>query len=147
MEAVEPGDTVLATSGIGHLPGDFEFTGNYPKAITRQLVNMQGSGKETGIAALTVYPGKVVDEDDEAMATQVRTIKRFESPQVENKKYGGIDLTPAHMNLQTQNLNGEINFHIDPAQLAQLQDASGFVPVIVGMQPMASLRNFLDTPV
>ena len=56
---------------------------------------------------------------------------------------GGIDLTPANMNLQTQNNGGEIKFHLDPAQLAQLQNAPGFVPVIINIRPMTNLRMFL----
>jgi hypothetical protein len=56
---------------------------------------------------------------------------------------GGIDLTPANMNLQTQNNGGGIKFHLEPAQLAQLQNAPGFVPVIINIQPMANLREFL----
>jgi len=56
---------------------------------------------------------------------------------------GGIDLTPANMHLQTQNNNGEIKFHMDPAMLEQLQNAPGFVPVIINIQPLKSLSIFL----
>ncbi|MBF0571075.1 MAG: hypothetical protein HQL12_04320 [Candidatus Omnitrophica bacterium] len=56
---------------------------------------------------------------------------------------GGIDLTAANMNLQTQNNGGEIKFHLDPAMLRQLQNAPGFVPVIINIQPMMDLRQFL----
>ncbi len=56
---------------------------------------------------------------------------------------GGINLTPANMNLQTQNNGGEIKFHMDPAMLQQLQNAPGFVPVIINIQPMTDLRMFL----
>jgi len=72
------------------------------------------------------------------------------------EKTGGIDLTPAHMNLQTKvdsRLRGNDNiaggndkgivFHLDPAMLAQLQNAPGFVPVIISIQPMNDLRKFL----
>ena len=66
-------------------------------------------------------------EGDEAMAT----------------RRGGIDLTPVNMNLETQNLGGAIRFHIDPVMLRQLQNAPGFVPVIINIQPMTNLRQFL----
>ncbi len=56
---------------------------------------------------------------------------------------GGIDLTRANMNLQTQNAGKGIRFHLDPAQLAQLKNAPGFVPVIVNIQPLGDLRTFL----
>jgi hypothetical protein len=56
---------------------------------------------------------------------------------------GGIDLTPANMNLQTQNTGEGIKFRLDPAMLKQLQNAPGFVPVIINIQPMTDLREFL----
>jgi len=64
-------------------------------------------------------------------------------------KKGGIDLTPANMHLQTQNAGEGIKFHVDPAMLKQLQNAPGFVPVIINIQPMTNLRQFLgiqETP-
>jgi len=62
---------------------------------------------------------------------------------------GGIDLTPGKMNLQTKMAppqagdNGGVKFHLDPAMLQQLQNASGFVPVIINVQPLTDLRGFL----
>jgi CheY-like chemotaxis protein len=60
-----------------------------------------------------------------------------------NQGPGGIDLTPANMNLQTLNAGQGIKFHMDSAMLAQLQNAPGFVPVIIDIQPMLDLRAFL----
>ena len=57
---------------------------------------------------------------------------------------GGIDLTTANMNLETRNAGQAIKFNIDPAMLKQLQNAPGFVPVIISIQPMVNLRKFLD---
>ena len=48
------------------------------------------------------------------------------------------------MHLQTQNAGVEIKFHMDPAMLKQLQNAPGFVPVIINIQPVTDLRKFLD---
>jgi len=58
-------------------------------------------------------------------------------------KRGGIDLTPANMHLQIQNTAEGIKFQIDPAILAQLQNAPGFVPVIISIQPLKNLSEFL----
>ena len=58
-------------------------------------------------------------------------------------KKGGIDLTPANMNLQMQNAGEGINFHMNPAMLKQLQNAPGFVPVIINIQPMVNIQTFL----
>ena len=38
---------------------------------------------------------------------------------------------------------GEIKFNIDPAMLQRLQNAPGFVPVIINIQPTNNLREFL----
>jgi CheY-like chemotaxis protein len=59
---------------------------------------------------------------------------------------GGIDLTAAKMNLQMQNAGEGIKFHLDPAMLQQFQNAPGFVPVIINIQPMRDLRAFLGVP-
>jgi hypothetical protein len=70
---------------------------------------------------------------------------------------GGIDLTPANMNIEVKkeiasSLKGTprndvsqgIKFHLDPAMLQQLQNATGFVPVIINVQPLKSLSEFLE---
>jgi len=62
---------------------------------------------------------------------------------------GGIDLTSGKLNVQTLGGAGNdivkgIKFHLNPALLAQLQNAPGFVPVIINIQPMTDLRQFLD---
>ena len=61
----------------------------------------------------------------------------------DNAMKGGIDLTPANMHLQTQNAGEGIKFYLDPAMLQQLQNAPGFVPVIISIQPLKSLPEFL----
>jgi len=55
---------------------------------------------------------------------------------------GGIDLT-SDKALSVQNNGQGIKFHLDPAQLAQLQNTPGFVPVIISIQPLKSLQEFL----
>ena len=57
---------------------------------------------------------------------------------------GGIDLTPSNMNLQMQNAGEAIKFELNPAMMAQLQSAPGFVPVIINIQPLKDLRTFLS---
>ncbi|MBF0570915.1 MAG: hypothetical protein HQL12_03485 [Candidatus Omnitrophica bacterium] len=55
---------------------------------------------------------------------------------------GGIDLTSDKV-FSIQNNGQGIKFQIDPVMLRQLQNASGFVPVIIDIQPMTDLRKFL----
>ncbi len=57
---------------------------------------------------------------------------------------GGIDLNNIKDSLQVQNQNDEIKFHMDPAMLQQLQNAPGFVPVIINIRPMTDLKAFLS---
>jgi len=42
---------------------------------------------------------------------------------------------------------GGIKFLLDPAILAQIQNAPGFVPVIINIQPMTDLPRFLGLEV
>jgi beta-phosphoglucomutase-like phosphatase (HAD superfamily) len=55
---------------------------------------------------------------------------------------GGIDLT-SDKALTVQNSGQGIKFYIDPAQLKELEDAPGFVPVIISIRPMTNIRMFL----
>jgi hypothetical protein len=60
---------------------------------------------------------------------------------------GGIDLNLVNMDIQTRADGGiGIKFHLDPAMIKQYQDLSGFVPVIVNIQRMTDLRDFLAGP-
>jgi hypothetical protein len=88
----------------------------------------------------------LVDELKAIMSSRERV--KPEEPSKESKKKeaatrGGIDLTPANMNLQTRNGGLGIKFHLDPAMFAKLQNAPGFVPVIINIQPMNNLLQFL----
>ncbi len=84
-------------------------------------------------------------------------VKKQKDPAMSFSTPGGIDLTPAHMNVQTKfedsrlpfgpsasglrRWNGTgIRFHIDPAMLQQLEDSPGFEPVIVNVQSLPAGR-------
>jgi len=57
-------------------------------------------------------------------------------------KTGGIDLT-SDKALAIQNNGEAIKLHIDPAMLKELENAPGFVPVIIGIEPLGDLKSFL----
>ncbi|MBF0489594.1 MAG: hypothetical protein HQL15_03115 [Candidatus Omnitrophica bacterium] len=59
-----------------------------------------------------------------------------------DEKTGGIDLS-SDKALEVKNDGERIKFHLDSAQLAQLQNAPGFYPVIISIVPMVNLRMFL----
>ena len=56
---------------------------------------------------------------------------------------GGIDFNSDKMNLEIQNGGGEIKFKIDAAMLQQLQNAPGFMPVIINIKPLSDIPTFL----
>jgi len=61
------------------------------------------------------------------------------------KQNGGIDLSFRKNDLEIKDSDGGIKLHIDAAMLALLQNASGFVPVIINIQPVVDIRVFLGT--
>ncbi|MBF0619695.1 MAG: hypothetical protein HQL19_05955 [Candidatus Omnitrophica bacterium] len=62
---------------------------------------------------------------------------------VEEKTSGGIDLSAERMNFSIQNQGGAVQFKITPEQLEKFKNALGFVPVIMGVEPMDNLSAFL----
>jgi len=56
---------------------------------------------------------------------------------------GGIDFTPTNKILQTQSSGEAIKFHLDSAQLAQLQNAPGFTVGDITIKPLKSVVAFL----
>ncbi len=59
-------------------------------------------------------------------------------------KDGGIDLSLLSKQWQAHVQGPAIAFHLDPAMLQQLQNAPGFVPVIVKSRPVADIQKFLE---
>jgi GNAT superfamily N-acetyltransferase len=98
--------------------------------VTQKMIERWG-------AIMWSFPGKYPDGKIHDIAFDLRKYNPDEH-------LGGIDLTPARMNLQTQNIGEGIKFHLDPAMLAELQNAPGFVPVIINIEPMTDLRRFLE---
>jgi hypothetical protein len=68
-----------------------------------------------------------------------------------NLEKGGIDFTASKTPLEVRNAGESIDFKMNPAMLTQLQNAPGFTPVIINIQPLDNLPLFLgikeDKPV
>ena len=62
-----------------------------------------------------------------------------------SKNTGGIDFTVGRTPLEIRNPGKSIKFRINPAMLAKLQAAPGFVPIIIDYEPLISLKEFLVT--
>ncbi|MBF0593549.1 MAG: hypothetical protein HQL22_01130 [Candidatus Omnitrophica bacterium] len=56
---------------------------------------------------------------------------------------GGIDLTADRAPLEVRNSGEGINLKVDAAMLEQMQNAPGFIPVIMNVLPMTDLKVFL----
>ncbi len=56
---------------------------------------------------------------------------------------GGIDLTAQTMPLQVKDGGEAIKFDLNPAMLKGLQNAAGFIPVIIDIKPLVDLPLFL----
>jgi len=130
-------DSKISKGGFFSIIFEYEIN----PVLEDEMVKVFNSGKEYSEEVPTEFGGyyrifhKVKDSNEAMSAT------------MSIKNIGGIDLTPANMNLQTQNSNGEIKFHLNPAMLQQLQNAPGFVPVIISVQPLNDLKSFLGVDV
>ncbi|MBF0571997.1 MAG: hypothetical protein HQL12_09035 [Candidatus Omnitrophica bacterium] len=104
------------------------------------FINIDPDGKLT----MSVPEGSSMDRDKMSLKN-IKSVNAFESNDaaMNVRQTGGIDLTSANVSVANQNANDGIKFYIDPAQLVQLQNAPGFVPVIINIQPMTDLRKFL----
>jgi hypothetical protein len=89
---------------------------------------------------LKFNPGLVLDQDVHVYE-QIADGVEVHLKNIENT--GGIDLTPARMDLQTKGEGAGMAFNFDPAMIVQFKNAAGFRPVILSIQPMADLPKFL----
>jgi hypothetical protein len=89
--------------------------------------------------------------DDDAMVARIENNSRLAGihkptdhvSNAQRSSTGGIDLTANKTPLVIKNAGEGIKFHIDPAILAQLQNAPGFTPVIINIQSLPSIKVFL----
>ncbi|MBF0490377.1 MAG: metallophosphoesterase [Candidatus Omnitrophica bacterium] len=76
--------------------------------------------------------------DEKGFATKIiqETIKNLNQNAVGDKAMvnGGIDLTSKRFNVDIHNAGKDLKFHIDSAQLSQM-NIEGFIPVIISIQP------------
>ena len=74
-----------------------------------------------------------------------RKTNALDAAMLQEEKKGGIDFNSDKMDIGIQNSGEGIKFKIDPAMLQQLQNAPGFSPVIINIQPMTNLKSWLLT--
>jgi len=62
------------------------------------------------------------------------------------ERNGGIDLTPANLNLKIESSGSLIKFHVDAAMFNELKNAPGFVPVINSFHPLTDMTILVGKP-
>ncbi len=158
VKDLREGDSVIMMSGRGELEEGVAFhddDDDTPEGIAQTYLpsDIRQIKKNPGILVFRIVNAAM----SSANILAGRNIKTRPSARVGLKgqvrrqlKNGGIDLTPARMDLQTKVVDSRfrgndkgIQFHLDPAMLAQLQNAPGFVPVIINIQPLNDLKAFL----
>jgi len=83
---------------------------------------------------------QVLDLMDQGVSLQ-DAIRQAQDKAMNVANKGGIDLS-AKTPLEIRG-EGQIKFVLDPRQLKQLQDAQGFIPVILSIQPITDIKGFL----
>ena len=122
---------------IEHLPFENLGTGFLGVKIN-STADFEEESKDANVYALT-------KNDDKKDLFELNAAEKPDQAMKANElEKGGIDLTPAKMNFQVKNdTSMVIRFHLDPGMLEKLQNAPGFVPVIINIQPMTDLKLFL----
>jgi hypothetical protein len=88
-------------------------------------------------------------EDPALLGIMKQTTEKKQSDQAQlgskplkPEKPGGIDMNPQWLNLQTEGMNGDFHFFIDPGEL-QNMNIEGFSPVIINITPVTNLPLLL----
>jgi len=100
-----------------------------------------------GIELGHLDPGDIIDLTGVDDFIEHQSSKKEDSAGYKNQamktEKGGIDFTTNKTPLEVQNTGEGIKFHLDPGMLQQLQNAPGFVPVIISVQPLKGIAAFL----
>lgn len=118
-----------------------EFGKYYSGASSRETVNKFLSLYGIELAQTRLEP--LTEQEVEALAGQMMTPDSAGNAEKKLSSTGGIDFNSDKMDMQVQNNGKDIQFQIDPAMLRQLENAPGFKPVILNIQPMQDLQLFL----
>ena len=146
----------------GRIQGNAQLDASFQRdvRVKRRLFEKDGGrGLEAFMTNFANHvPARLVFEKD-ARGGMTTTLWAKVDLAVVVQNTGGIDLTadktplevkmdsrwslPPNASVGGGNDKEGIKFNIDPAMLQQLQNAPGFVPVIINIQPMTDLRMFL----
>ncbi|MBF0523166.1 MAG: nucleoside monophosphate kinase [Candidatus Omnitrophica bacterium] len=108
---------------------------------SKKLFILDNNGTENDLLLGVKELAQKIKNTDQAMSSKQGLAQRSTNMPLENN--GGIDLTAANMNLQTQSAGEGIRFRLDPVILQQLKNSQGFVPVIINIHAMPDVKLFL----
>ncbi len=128
----ESSRVAVLTSDVIHRAG-FETFAEAQAVMSKKLKMKALDATPYGYIGFLELPGRFVYSDD---SSDKPTIEAADTT-------GGIDLRAKRMDLQTTGSGEGIRFNMDPAQLQEMQNAPGFVPVIFSIQPLEDLPIFL----
>jgi glycosyltransferase involved in cell wall biosynthesis len=124
-----------------HVPGqrfdqeNIYFAHKLPMGSLTNLFQYVGNDKEWPVKNSEIYR-------QEGTEYYARESREYEAA----KNTGGIDLQNVEPEIQSPSGKG-MKFAIDPAMLKELENAPGFVPVIITIEPMNNVREFLGLAV
>jgi len=137
---LDPGDKAVTLTDGG--------TKNLPEERIRQIIT--GDDSLARIVERLMAEAKAGEYKDDITVAALQVPADADRAMAVEAKKGGIDLTADKTPLEVKmdsRLRGNdregIKFNLDHAMLEQLQNAPGFVPVIINIQPMTDLRVFL----
>ena len=145
--------------GTADLVGDVRV---YPNdlilLIPRQLNIPEQRLKDMFDALKMLRPDQIMAEINKQLPSDSIVIYEVggkNAAQVAKTKEGGISFNADKMNLEVKGNSKDarqvggagIKFNMDPAMLKRLQEAPGFFPVIISIEPMADVRLFLGLTV
>jgi len=157
----------LQIDPVNHVVSCFDF--DFPQTFLSRLERIRSKpylhGEGYGISHVILPAGDFeildVKDADTVLGKQAKVIvqAKYSGLWRDRAMRGGIDLTRNKLPLEIKQEIASspsasrndmpsvgIKFHLDPAQLAALQNATGVLPIIISVEPLQDLRGFLGAP-
>ena len=108
-------------------------------------INQQRTESERGTQWAWIYPITQGKYSPLAMSPGYRkpNVSTSMDAAMDAAMKGGIDFKAEKMNVQVQNGGEAVKLNVNQAMIGQFEDVSGFKSVILGIEPVANLGNFL----
>ncbi|MFH0753892.1 MAG: hypothetical protein V2A70_04940, partial [Candidatus Omnitrophota bacterium] len=123
---------------------DVNNTNDVTHVINQLLIEVASSKDAHYIESVSNSASMYEDKLNSALE-QINEIfgNSSQKPIDDKAETGGIDLSPAKIDLTIQDNSEAIKFNLDTAMLQLMQNASGVTPVIIGINSLDSLSAFM----